>query len=185
MKKLLSFALTIVLLVGCSKEDRYLRDALKAAGENRAELEAVLEHYRTVDNDPLKLEAAKYLIANMPGHYSYSDTAAINSYYRKALEILGTGPSPDWQRDTLRQISDYYYWGLSDDTISDVKFITADYLIYSIDHAFNQWRTKPWANHLTYEQFRDWILPYKVTELQSLDMWRDTLSQHYSDSLIT
>jgi len=185
MKKLLSFALTLLLLAGCSKDNRYLRDALKAAGENRAELEAVLEHYRTVDNDPQKLKAAKYLIANMPAHYSYSDTAAINSYYRKALEILGTGPSPDWQRDTLRQISDYYYWGLSDDTISDVKFITADYLIYSIDHAFNQWRTKPWANHLTYEQFRDWILPYKVTELQSLDMWRDTLSQHYSDSLKT
>ncbi|HPX99375.1 MAG TPA: hypothetical protein PK938_05885, partial [Bacteroidaceae bacterium] len=136
MKKLLSFALTILLLAGCSEDNRYLRDALKAAGENRTELEAVLKHYRTVDNDPQKLEAAKYLIANMPAHYSYRDTAAINSYYRKALEILGTGPSPDWQRDTLRQISDCYYWELSEDTISDVKVITADYLIYNIDHTF-------------------------------------------------
>lgn len=183
MKKLLSFALTILLLAGCSEDKRYLRDALKAAGENRTELEAVLKHYRTVDNDPQKLEAAKYLIANMPAHYSYRDTAAINSYYRKALEILGTGPSPDWQRDTLRQISDCYYWELSEDTISDVKVITADYLIYNIDHTFRQWRTRPWAQHLTYEQFRDWILPYKVTELQSFDAWRDILSSYYSDSL--
>lgn len=183
MKKLLSFALTILLLAGCSEDNRYLRDALKAAGENRTELEAVLEHYRTVDNDPQKLEAAKYLIANMPAHYSYRDTAAINSYYRKALEILGTGPSPDWQHDTLRQISDTQYFGLDLRVISDVKIITAKYLIYSIDHAFYQWKTRPWAQHLTFEQFRDWILPYKVTELQSFDAWRDTLSLHYSDSL--
>ena len=171
--------------MSCSEDSRYLREALKVAGENRGQLEAVLEHYRTVDNDPQKLAAAEYLIANMPAHYSYRDTAAINRYYHQALEILGTGSSPDWQRDTLREISEKQYFGLTQDTISDVKVITADYLIYSIDHAFKQWRTKPWAQHLTYEEFRDWILPYKVTELQSLDAWRDTLSQHYSDSLNT
>lgn len=186
MKKLILFAITITLLfMSCSEDSRYLREALKVAGENRGQLEAVLEHYRTVDNDPQKLAAAEYLIANMPAHYSYRDTAAINRYYHQALEILGTGSSPDWQRDTLREISEKQYFGLTQDTISDVKVITADYLIYSIDHAFKQWRTKPWAQHLTYEEFRDWILPYKVTEFQSLDAWRDTLSQHYSDSLNT
>ena len=183
MKKLLSLVLIILLFAGCSDENRLLRDALKAAGENRVELETVLNHYKTIDNDPQKLAAAKYLIANMPAHYSYRDTAAINSYYRKALEILGTGPSPDWQRDTLHQISETQFFGLQQDVISDVKIMKSDYLIKSIDHAFNQWRTRPWAKHLTYEQFRDWILPYKVTDLQSLDAWRDTLSAHYSDSL--
>ncbi len=183
MKKLLSLVLIILLFAGCSDENRLLRDALKAAGENRVELETVLNHYKTIENDPQKLAAAKYLIANMPAHYSYRDTAAINSYYRKALEILGTGPSPDWQRDTLRQISETQFFGLQQDVISDVKIMKSDYLINSIDHAFNQWRTRPWAKHLTYEQFRDWILPYKVTDLQSLDAWRDTLSAHYSDSL--
>ena len=173
----------IVASSGCSKDTQYLRYALNAAGENKSELKAVLRHYRTVDKDPEKLGAAKYIIANMPAHYSYRDTAAINSYYRKALEILCTGPSPDWQRDTLRQISDTQFMGITYNTISDVEIITADYLIYSIDHAFNQWRTQPWAKHLTYEDFKEWLLPYKVTELQSLDAWRDTLSLHYSDSL--
>ena len=110
--------LTLVAFSGCSKDDIYLYYALKAAGENKSELKAVLKHYRTVDKDPQKLKAAKYLIANMPAHYSYRDTAAINSYYSKALEILGTGPSPDWQRDTLRQISDTQFAGLSSDIIS-------------------------------------------------------------------
>lgn len=177
--------LTLVAFSGCSKDDIYLHYALKAAGKNKTELKAVLKHYRTVDKDAQKLEAAKYLIANMPAHYSYSDTAAINGYYRKALEILGTGPSPDWQRDTLRQIGDSQFAGSVRSVISDVEVITADYLINSIDHAFNQWRTQPWAKHLSYEEFRDWVLPYKVTDLQSLDAWRDTLTQHYGDSIRT
>lgn len=172
-------------LASCSGDARLLREAMKAAGNNRTELEQVLEHYRRVDRDEQKLAAAEYLIANMPAHYSYRDTAAINSYYRQALEILGTGPSPDWQRDTLREISDTQYAGLMLNTVPDVSIMPADYLIYSIDHAFEQWRTRPWANHLTFEQFRDWILPYKVTDLQSLDAWRDTLSQHYGDSIST
>ena len=88
--------LTLVAFSGCSKDDLYLHYALKAAGKNKTELKAVLKHYRTVDKDPEKLKAAKYLIANMPAHYSYRDTAAINRYYSQALEILGTGPSPDW-----------------------------------------------------------------------------------------
>ena len=177
--------LTLVAFSGCSKDDIYLYYALKAAGKNKTELKAVLKHYRSVDKDPQKLEAAKYLIANMPAHFSYRDTAAINRYYSKALQILGTGPSPDWQRDTLRQISDTQYPGITRDMISDVEVMTADYLIYSIDHAFKQWKNRPWAQHLSYEEFRDWILPYKVTEQQSLDAWRDTLSLHYSDSIKT
>ena len=103
--------LVLVAFSGCSKDDLYLYYALKAAGKNKTELKAVLKHYRTVDKDPEKLKAAKYLIANMPAHYSYRDTAAINRYYSQALEILGTGPSPDWQRDTLGEISSDQFRG--------------------------------------------------------------------------
>lgn len=186
MRNISAIALTILLAVtSCTRDDLYVHYALKAAGDNRKELKTVLRHYRKEDPDKEKLKAAKYLIANMPGHYSYADTTAINSYYRTALSILGTGPSPDWQRDTLRQISDRDYPGLTRYIVSDVQIMTADYLIHNIDHAFTQWKTRPWAQHLTYEEFRDWILPYKVTELQSFDDWRDVLSSYYSDSIST
>ena len=68
MKKLISLLLTILVFAACSDKEKQLREALEFAGDNRPQLEAVLEHYRTVDNDPLKLDAAKYLIANMPAH---------------------------------------------------------------------------------------------------------------------
>ena len=175
----------LVAFSGCSKDDIYLHYALKAAGKNKTELKAVLKHYRTVDKDPEKLEAAKYLITNMPAHYSYRDTAAINRYYSQALEILGTGPDPDWQRDTLSRISDRQYPGKTGDIVSDIMVMRADYLISNIDCAFREWRSRPWSKHLSFREFRDWILPYKVTELQSLDDWRDALSEHYSDSIST
>ena len=54
--------LTLVAFSGCSKDDIYLYYALKAAGKNKTELKAVLKHYRSVDKDPQKLDAAKYLI---------------------------------------------------------------------------------------------------------------------------
>lgn len=185
MKNIITIILSLLLTASCTQDSMYMHYALRAAGKNKSELKAVLRHYRTIDKDPEKLRAAKYLIANMPAHYSYRDTAAINSYYSKALEILGTGPSPDWQRDTLRQIGDREYAGLTRNIISDVEVITADYLIYSIDRAFHEWRTRPWSRHLTYNEFQEWILPYKVTELQSLDAWRDTLPAHYTDSIST
>ena len=165
--KIFSVISLLIVFNACTEDSRHLHYAMKYAGDNKSELKSVLRHYRTIDPDPEKLRAAKYLIANMPAHYSYSDTAAINSYYRTALSILGTGPSPDWQRDTLRTISDRDYAGVTSNVVSDIQVMTADYLIYSIDHAFTQWRTKPWAEHLTYDEFRDWLLPYKVTDLQS------------------
>ena len=177
-----------MLMQFCScqdEENKYYHYALKIAGDNRLELKKVIKHYRTSDPDIEKKTAAKYIISNMPFHYSYRDTSSINSYYRKALSILGTGPSPDWQRDTLRQISDTQYSGITKDVVWDIKTITADYLIYNIDHAFKQWRCNPWSRHLSFEEFRDWVLPYKVVELQSFDAWRDTLFHHYSDSLGT
>ncbi|MCM1450357.1 MAG: hypothetical protein NC082_08440 [Clostridiales bacterium] len=54
-----------------------LERALEYAGENRAQLEKVLQHYK---DDSLRLRAASFLISNMPGHYSYVDTTLINSY---------------------------------------------------------------------------------------------------------
>ena len=55
--------------------DYDVESALNSAGANRRNLESVLEHYRKVDSNPQKLLAAEYLIANMPGHYSYADSS--------------------------------------------------------------------------------------------------------------
>lgn len=63
----------ILLVCACliffSSCDKNLRQSLKLAGQNRQEMEKVLEHFRNGD-DPLKYESAKFLIENMPFHSS-------------------------------------------------------------------------------------------------------------------
>ena len=63
------FCLFLVLsfLFLLNKKDRQLEFALRFAENNRLELEKVLKHYK---NNPEKLEAAKFLIRNMPGSYA-------------------------------------------------------------------------------------------------------------------
>ena len=56
------------VFVACSSADKRLEYALSFAGDNRGELEKVLEHY---GQEPEKLEAARFLIRNMPHWYAY------------------------------------------------------------------------------------------------------------------
>ena len=67
--------LGVLLLVGhLTSCERIPEQALQQAGENRAELERVLAHFKD-DSDPLKYRAAKFLIENMPYHYTYEGNA--------------------------------------------------------------------------------------------------------------
>lgn len=170
-----------IFLLSCSPELKidHLNQALNKSGTNRIELEKVLNHY---SNDSLKTLAAEFLISNMPGHYSYKSDG-IDDYYAIGEEIFKSSLTPVQQRDTLLKLSNGRFSYLKNDTIQDIKIITADYLINNIDQAFELWRTKPWLEHLYFTQFCEFVLPYKCYELQSLDYWRDTLQKQFGDAL--
>ena len=59
----------VAVFLACHPGKSRLEEALEAAGENRSELEQVLDHYR---GDSLKSLAAQFLIENMPCHYAYA-----------------------------------------------------------------------------------------------------------------
>ena len=173
---------TIVLLAGCTSRSA-LENALNQAGSNRSELETVLKHYRTTDANPQKLYAAEYLIENMPGHYSYAGNQ-IYEYYDYAARILADKSlTPEQQRDSLLAITDLKYRDLPNHTIPDAQVIKADFLINNIDKSYNQWTTCPWASQVTFDEYLEWMLPYKAIELQELDYWRDTLLAHFGKGL--
>jgi hypothetical protein len=50
------FCCAVLLISACNNEKQYLKYALEQAGDNRHQLEMVLEHY---SNDKEKLKAAK------------------------------------------------------------------------------------------------------------------------------
>ena len=99
-----------------------LEKSLKMAGENRSELEKVLEHFEN-DPDPLKFEAAKFLIENMAPHYHPSGPAveASDSIY---LETSGVSQNVRTQyfNEAIMSVND-----LPSETVSDLSEMKADF----------------------------------------------------------
>ncbi len=167
----------------CQSKDTQLETALGSAGENRPTIEAVLKHYRTQDPVPEKFKAALFLIKNMPAHYSYMGDS-IYLYYDYAQHILSNDNlTPESQRDSLLMVTKRLYSHLPERTVPDTRVISKDYLIHNIDLSYDQWKNCPWASQLTFEEYLEWLLPYKAVDLQELDYWRDTLSLCYGDGM--
>lgn len=174
----MSVFIVLFCMLSCGR-NAALRYALKSAGDNRAELEKVLRHYK---DEPEKLAAAHYLIEGLPAHYSYQGTE-IEQYYDIAARILASGLPPEQQRDSLLVISDRCFRDAPLRTISDARIITSGFLIHDIDVSYRQWKNRSWAKQATFQEFCECMLPYKMAELQSLDGWRDTLQSHFTDDL--
>lgn len=176
MKKICLVLLGAVIALFCTCYKRSdLSTALYYAYDNKEELENALRHYMFEDPNPEKLAAAQFLIENMPGHYSYS-SSEIYSYYAYADSILAdTSLTPEQQRDSLLAKTDSRFVAMPFLKTRDIEIVKADYLIDNIDKSYAQWKTCPWASHLSFEDYLEWLLPYKAVEFQELDAWRDTM----------
>lgn len=169
-RNLLIICCGLFVLMACVKQSSKLEEALILSGKNRIELERVLSYYSKTDS--LKYDAAVYLIENMPGHYTY-DSVGLRSYREDVLSdsLLNT---VSW---SLKNIFLGYPYLLSDivdgEKKEDINFVTSDYLINNIECAFKVWK-EPWASHLTFEEFCEYILPYRVGN-ERLEYWRDSL----------
>ena len=168
------------IIVGCSAcRPSVLESALERAGENRIELERVLRHYSEEDKDSLKWEAARFLIENMPGHLSIGGDS-IGPYYAALNAVFSNDTLRNWQ-DSLDKIHEYYKSGLR--VQEDIKVIKSGFLIANIDSAFRVWREKPWASHVGFDDFCEYILPYTVGQYQPLEDWRKKFATGYEEQI--
>lgn len=177
------FFIVSILISGCSANQNYseIDRTLALSGSNRVQLEKVLNHYAS---DSVKLKAAKYLIANMRGHYSYSDTTAANLFYDALDSLLHS--MRNRTHDEIQQAIFKLYAHHNVDqftVIEDARIISADFLIDNIDCAFEQWHSIPWCQNLNFDEFCEYILPYKVAETQELKPWRKEFAILSEDSL--
>lgn len=172
--KYILFILLVLTLAACqSEKDRRLEYALEFAGDNRVELEKVLEHYRT---DPEKLEAARFLIRNMPGWYSYEGNE-LDSIHHLLVGVCEGRPISKREKNKWNRIS---FDSLS--KIYDAQVITAEYLIDNIDLAFEVWRKYPWNRNLPFDDFCELILPYRIAD-EPLSDWRKLYYEDYGTLL--
>lgn len=147
--------------------------ALDQSGSNRGELERVLNHYVA---DSLKYKAACFLIANMPTHKTQS------FYWADSLgrEV----PFDEFAFSDFKTAVSYFN-GLSKEQPlhpvpvirKDLGAIPASYLIENIDKAF-EYKDKPWAKHLPFEWFCEYLLPYRFMS-EPWSEWRTSFRQTF------
>lgn len=153
------------LIIACSRYPADVEQALKLAGDNRTELEKVLEHYKERPEDKLKLQSAFFLIANMPYHYTVHDEGLekFKTYLKKSL--LQEGFLAKYERS----------FGPVNGKIKiepDLNFITSEYLIRNIDFSFQIWKESPWGKYISFDDFCENILPYRLSN-EPLEYWKE------------
>jgi hypothetical protein len=172
-KRYLSFRVMVslftlfVFFISCNREDsRALGQALHLAGKNKTELEKVLKHYK---NDPQKLKAAEFLIINMPGSFAENEKIidiCIPFYYNYDSLAQEYGYKMNTERG--KKIDSFWYnfanrrpqlGGLPYQP--DLENITADHLISEIDLAFKAWHENAYTRNCSFEEFCEYILPYR------------------------
>lgn len=174
-------------LVSCNTEQRRINNALHGAGTNRPELEAVLDFYRE-GGDEEKYRAARFIIANMPGHYSYRDEETADRD-AEVDSLLSANPVkciyPDAKRIS-RQMDTLYssFPSTNIRAVADMSVISSDFLIDRIDEAFKLWRDGTWATHLNFEEFCDYVLPYSPDDYYVLEDWRSQVAAQIDSTVI-
>jgi Transglutaminase-like superfamily. len=176
MKKLI-YILPLFLICIKANTANYpanVQNVLQKAGKNRPELEKVLKHYR---NDSLKYKAACFLIGNMDIHTAQSHYWA-DSINREVKFDELSYPNYETAVKSFNATAAKTKLHPVPVKVPDVESVTAKYLIRNIDQAF-EIRQKPWARNLSFSQFCDYLLSYRVLN-EPHGEWRNSFRKVFS-----
>ncbi|MCK4640311.1 MAG: transglutaminase domain-containing protein [Candidatus Marinimicrobia bacterium] len=155
-----------------------VQDILNKSGGNKAELKKVIRHFQHPE-DSLKLKAAYFLIGNMEmqsyAHFIVVDSAKTDMHFNVLDYLDYEAMIAAW--DSIEAIKgEIRNW--CDTTIYDYNIITAEYLISNIDLAFKAWYENSWSKHINFDQFCEYILPYRGSN-EPIENWRAYFFQKY------
>lgn len=150
-----------------------LEYALSEAGENRKELLKVIDRYSENPADSLRLRAAEFLIRNMPGHSYYKGELLENylEYYPLLRKVKQAKLKPEVAVDSI--VGKYGSFDMSQlEYLEDIGTVDSAYLCDNIEWAFKVWEEQPWGKNVSFEDFCEYILPYRVGN-ETLSSWRE------------
>ena len=169
----------LLLLTACQSKDR-LDMALEYAGDNRAELEKVLEHYR---GDEMKYRAARFLIENMVGHTGHdsTDVRKFQPFYDRHVAI---SKKYNWERPAEWQQEIDSIWKKSGQSLFFPKSRCANHAGRPVDtgddRSFKAWQENAYTRNAPFEDFCRYILPYRYAEGVCIDNSRDVFYQRHA-----
>jgi hypothetical protein len=173
----------VLVLLTCScnlQQSKELQKALELAGNNRTELRSVLDHYSQNASDSLKYRAACFLIENMP-YYHFYEGELLSNYLNIYETIAISSKEPTAIMDSF--IKNYGHFSYNMLTVkSDVSEIKSEFLISNIEYAFKVWREQPWGKNVSFSDFCEYILPYRIGDEQPSG-WRERMYRKYNSLL--
>lgn len=186
--RIIGFLILFFTLLSCS-ENLELKKALQLSGENRFELERVLRHFLENPEDSLKLKAAEFLIANMPGHYSVVDPYILE-YYNKVDSLNASIPA--YIKNVLYSLPQYYVDLTDAEKVEDVQIMESGFLINHINKMFHIWENVPWGKEVSFKTFCEYVLPYRLDNEPLPELMKncyyfpiDSFSQQLKDYNVT
>lgn len=115
----------------------------------------------------------------MPRWYSYTgwqldSIKPVLSYIANTpnVNVMTEEQRNKWEHFSVRELKKVY----------DSHVITSDYLIKNIDRAFYTWKNRPWNKTLPFDDFCEYLLPYRIGN-EPLSDWRPLYEQYYATLL--
>ena len=162
--------LICVLLASCTSK---VQQGVQCQQIDSIEITKVLDHYK---NEPQKLLAASFLLDNILSKHSYVGWQ-IDSLKKLKIVSIKEGRIND---DVVAEWRNFDYTKLP--VMKDIDVITADVLIENIDLAFDVWEKRPWSKHYSFQDFCEYILPYRIGD-EPLEKWRKIYYERYAPVL--
>jgi hypothetical protein len=178
------YFILLTLLFSCRHDDSSIQRVLEKAGNNRIELEKVLDHYKKASAE--KKKAAYFLIENMDTHFSYGGDVVrdfdgimgfLDSLHKRKIKIPVASPLVKGYWDSIVDVNGRPTL-MDAEEVYDPTTITSSFLIDNIEWAYTAWQTSKWAKGLSLNDFCDYILPYR-NGTEQLEPWREHLYKRF------
>lgn len=175
-------SLTFMLLMALAVALLTLPSLPEEAKGNEWELKKTLLYYKYINPDRQKFDAALFLIENMKYHKGIGCITKISTglkYWRMETDsiyasIRFSDMDMNDQRDSLNNIRKKRIAEMSNIIIpqididstpfDDIKTISFHFLKEHIDNAFVSWKESVFAKNLSFDDFKEYILPYRSIE---------------------
>ena len=133
-----------------------IKSADKAENGKRS-LDSLLECF---PDSSYEMKSARFLIANMPGHYSL--TGKERDKYVEYFKAYGKSESSAKHVvDSLKSINgNFDISHLA--PVADTDAISEEFLIREIRDAVRIWQSYGWSSDVPFERFSEYILPYRL-----------------------
>lgn len=164
--------------------------ALQSAENNREELERVLRHYQNSPTDSLKYKAACFLIENMPASsgstlQSLAAFSPLYEDYDSINRIYDFRSTSEWGKKIDGLYKKYPHLLHAPYGTEDLSSIKSEYLMQEIDRSFEVWKRNVYSSKSSFDDFCEYILPYRRLNGLVADNARDTFYHRHIEKYYT